>query len=141
MATSNRSAKPMVDVQATRSETQLYDRSLFDKELRDSRKLLLKILVLPLTYTTLLMWACLSLYWGSTTSDSLHKLTTYAVNMDDGAFGQQMIKGVETSLKMSGNSLGWRFDDTIHLDASSRKLVTDEQAWAVVQSPSPLLLS
>ncbi len=112
----------------------LYSRSLFDMELRDSSKLLIKTLVLPLVYTSLLMWACLSLYWGSTLYSSLGGLTVYSINLDDGPFGQQITEGIrKTAKNTSFNNLGWQFVTSINSDEASRQLLLDERAWAVVQ--------
>lgn len=118
---------------ATEPENTLYNRSLFDPELRGSRKLLIQTLVLPITYTSLLMWGCLSLYWGSTVSSNLHKLTVYAIDLDGGQFGQQMLQGINASITNPPRDLGWRFDNGVISDAMSKHLVLNEQAWAVVQ--------
>jgi len=120
--------------QPTEPEKTLYNRSLFDPELCGNRKLLIKTLVLPVVYTSLLMWGCLSLYWGSTVSSNLNKLTVYAIDLDGGEFGQQMLQGINASIKDPAHSLGWRFDGTVTSDAASKHLVLNEQAWAVVQS-------
>ena len=84
---------------------QLYGRSLFDAELRTSRKLLISTLLLPIVYTSLLMWACLSLYWGSTTYTSLQKLSVHAIDLDGGTFGHQMIAGLKKSAQNSREGL------------------------------------
>jgi hypothetical protein len=80
------------------------------------------------------MWGCLSLYWGSTVDSNLNKLSVYAIDLDGGAFGQQMLQGINASIKVPARSLGWHFDSTITSDAMSKHLVLNEQAWAVVQS-------
>ena len=123
-------------LQDTREEPQqqLYQRSLFDTALRSSRKLLLKTYVLPIVYTSLLMWACLSLYWGSITYTSLRKLSVYAINLDDGSFGRQMITGIESAANEDPAGLGWHFDPAVKSASMSQELVIDEKAWAVVQS-------
>lgn len=123
--------------QATEPEKTLYNRSIFDPELRGSQKLLLKTLVLPVVYTSLLMWGCLSLYWGSTVSSNLNKLTVYAIDLDGGDFGRQMLQGINASITNLPHDLGWRFDNTIVSDAMAKHLVLNEQAWAVVQSTPP----
>jgi hypothetical protein len=120
--------------QATEPEKRLYNRSLFDPELHGSRKLLIKTLVLPVLYTSLLMWGCLSLYFGSTVDSNLNKLSVYAIDLDGGEFGQQMLQGINASIKTTVHSLGWHFDNTVTSDSMSRHLVLNEQAWAVVQS-------
>ena len=123
--------------QATEPENKLYNRSLWDPELRGSRKLLINTLVLPVVYISLLMWGCLSLYWGSTVDSNLNKLSVYAIDLDGGDFGQQMLQGINASITNPAHSLGWHFDNTVTLDAMSKHLVLNEQAWAVVQSKFP----
>ena len=129
-------AKNSVAIEATTMEPQetvLYSKSFFSKELRTSRKLLLYSLLIPLVYETLTIWGTASLYYGSTTSTSLNRLTVYAVDLDGASFGQQMTGAIRASLNSTPNPLGWQFDDSVNSDAMSRELVTDEQAWAVVQ--------
>jgi hypothetical protein len=127
------SKSPTIQDKPMEPQVELYNRSFFDRELRASRKLLLKIYCLPLLYTAILMWTCLSLYWGSTVSSSVNGITVYAVNLDDGRFGQQMLGGIQAQLATNPNNLGWIFDPTINSDAASRELVINEDAWAVVQ--------
>ncbi|MCJ1431925.1 hypothetical protein MMC27_001281 [Xylographa pallens] len=114
-------------------ETVLYSKSFFSKELSTSRKLLLYSLLIPLLYETLTIWGTTSLYYGSTTSTSLNRLTVYAVDLDGASLGQQMTGAIKASLNSIPNPLGWQFDDSVNSDAMSRDLVTDEQAWAVIQ--------
>ena len=45
----------------TIEDTPLYNYSFFDEGFRSSRKLLLPVLLLPLVFTSLSMWGCLSL--------------------------------------------------------------------------------
>jgi hypothetical protein len=92
--------------QATEPGKKLYNRFIFDKELHGSPKLLVKTLVLPVVYTSLLMWGCLSLYWGSTVNSNLNKLSVYAIDLDGGAFGQQMLHGINASIKAPAHGLG-----------------------------------
>ncbi|MCJ1386475.1 hypothetical protein MMC17_009601 [Xylographa soralifera] len=114
-------------------ETVLYSKSFFAKELRKSRKLLVFSLLIPLLYETLTIWGTASLFYGSTTSTSLKRLTIYAVDLDGGFLGQEMLEGIRASLNSTPNPLGWQFDDSVNSDVMSRELVTDEQAWAVIQ--------
>jgi hypothetical protein len=115
-------------------QQELYGRSLLDPALRSSRKLLLSTLILPIIYTSLLMWACLSLYWGSTTYTSLQKLSVYAINLDDGDFGRQMITNIRAAASEDPAGLGWHFESSEKSANMSQELVLDERAWAVVQS-------
>ena len=119
--------------QTTEPEKKLYNRSLWDPELRGSWKLLVKTLVLPVAYTSLLMWSTLSLWLGSTVNSNLNKLSVYAVDLDGGEFGQQVLQGINGSILIPAHSLDWHFDDAITSDAMSKLLVLNEQAWAVVQ--------
>ena len=114
-------------------EKVLYSKSFFSKDLRTSRRLLLYSLLIPLIYETLTIWGTASLYYGSTTSTSLNRLTVHAVDLDGGFLGQRMTGAIKASLTSAPNPLGWQFDDSVKSDAMSRELVTDEQAWAVVQ--------
>ncbi|MCJ1401876.1 hypothetical protein MMC11_005093 [Xylographa trunciseda] len=114
-------------------EPVLYSKSFFSKELRQSRRRLFCSLFVPLLYETLTIWGTASLYYGSTTSTSLSRLTVYAVDLDGASLGQQMTGAIRASLDSTANPLGWQFDDSVNSDARSRELVTDEQAWAVIQ--------
>ena len=113
---------------------ELYGRSLFDPELRTSRKLLISTLLLPIVYTSLLMWACLSLYWGSTTYTSLQKLSVHAIDLDGGTFGHQMIAGLKNSAQNSRDGLDWQFDVDDGSVGAAQNLVLDETVWAAVES-------
>ena len=113
---------------------QLYGGSLFDSALRGSRKLLLSTLVLPIIYTSLLMWVCLSLYWGSTTYTSLQKLSVYAINLDDGYFGQKMITNIRAAANQDPTGLDWHFESAVKSATMTQDLVLDEKAWAAIQS-------
>ena len=121
-------------------ETVLYDKSFFSKELRTSRRGLLFSFFIPLIYETLTIWGTASLYYGSTTSTSLGRLTVYAVDLDGGFLGQQMVGAIKASLNSNPNPLGWQFDDSVISDAMSRALVSGEQAWAVVQGKCVCIL-
>ncbi len=98
----------------------LYNHSFFDRELRTSRKLHIQTLVLPIVYTSLLMWACLSLYWGSTMSSNLDKLSGFAVILDGGPVGNQILQGINSTLHDRIHSLGWHIDGSLLSDASSK---------------------
>ena len=56
---------PVMEKQQAKAETTedvpLYNYSFFDEGFRSSRKLLLPVLLLPLVFTSLSMWGCLSL--------------------------------------------------------------------------------
>jgi hypothetical protein len=58
----------------------------------------------------------------------------YAIDLDGGAFGQQMLQGINASIINPAHSLGWHFGNAVKSDADSKHLVLNEQAWAVVQS-------
>lgn len=112
----------------------LYTQDFFDQDFRAQRKLLLPTLILPLAYTTLLMWACLSLYWGSLIPNNyLGKLTVYAIDLDGAFLGHQILSGINDSITTSSNHMNWKFGDPTNL--GSRRLLEDERAWAVVEGP------
>lgn len=134
MSVEEHSKEAMLQDNTEEPQQQLYERSLFDIAARSSRKLLLRTLVLPIMYTSLLMWACLSLYWGSTTYTSLRKLSVYAINLDDGTFGRKMITDIKLAANEDPAGLGWRFESAVKSANMSQELVIDEKAWAVVQS-------
>jgi hypothetical protein len=134
MSVEEHNKEAMLQNNTEEPQQQLYGRSLFDTALRSSRKLLLRTLVLPIMYTSLLMWACLSLYWGSTTYTSLRKLSVYAINLDDGTFGRQMITDIKFAANEDPAGLGWQFKSAVKSATMSQELVIDEKAWAVVQS-------
>lgn len=134
MSVEEHSKEAMLQDNTEEPQQQLYRHSLFDTALRSSRKLLLRTLVLPIMYTSILMWACLSLYWGSTTYTSLRKLSVYAINLDDGAFGRQMITDIKFAANEDPAGLGWQFESAVKSATMSQELVMDEKAWAVVQS-------
>lgn len=133
MSVEEHSKEAMLQDNTEEPQQQLYRHSLFDTALRSSRKLLLRTLVLPIMYTSILMWACLSLYWGSTTYTSLRKLSVYAINLDDGAFGRQMITDIKFAANEDPAGLGWQFESAVKSATMSQELVMDEKAWAVVQ--------
>ncbi len=122
-------------VLAAAEEYSLYTHSLWGPGFASSRRLLLLVLIQPLVYTSLLMLAVLSLYFGSLgTNNNLPKLTVYAIDLDGGFLGSQVIAGVQMAVKLS-NALDWRFDPNITSSTMSESLVLEERAWAVVQGP------
>lgn len=111
----------------------LYNASFFSEEFRSSRKQLIRILLLPLIYTALLMWGCLSLYFGSlVSSTNFTKLSIYAIDLDGGFLGQQVMAGIRKQVGQSG-ALDWHFEDSVNSPSLSQHLVIEERAWAVVQ--------
>lgn len=112
----------------------LYSQSFFSKEMRTGRRLLFPTFVLPLLYTSLLMWACLSIYWGSLIpGDNITKLTVMAVDLDRGFLGDKIVQGIHAHMKQTPNHLNWVFNDLIKSDDHSKALLLDERAWAVLQ--------
>ncbi|KAI9838447.1 MAG: hypothetical protein M1838_004598 [Thelocarpon superellum] len=128
-------AETMPDIELEPMEaTPLYRHSFFSEEMRESRKQLTATLILPLVYTSLLMWACLSLYWASLLpSNNLNKLTVVAVDLDHGFLGAQVMQGIQGAASPSPDHLNWIIGDGITSSADSESVVLDEQAWAVVQ--------
>lgn len=116
----------------------LYNASFFSEEYRSSRKQLIRILLLPLIYTALLMWGCLSLYFGSlVSSTNFTKLSIYAIDLDGGFLGQQVMAGIRKQVGQPG-ALDWHFEDPIASSTIPQQLILEERAWAVVQGqPTP----
>ena len=124
--------------ETTETSVQLYNRSLFDKQLRDSWKSLYDILLLPLLYTTLLFWACLCLYWGSTVSNDLSRIPVAVVNLDNGDFGRDLVQSVSSFSGHLNNTLDWNFDHSVSSEEQATELLLREKVWAVVQGTIPL---
>ena len=73
-------------------------------------------------------------YFGSlVTNNNLVKLEVYAIDLDHGFLGNQVIDGIKAA-QSSGESLDWRFDASVTSSSMSQDLVLDERAWAVLQS-------
>jgi hypothetical protein len=127
-------ARVSVEAKEDAAFPSLYNRSFWSKDFGPTRRLSLQTYLLPVLYTSLLMWACLSFYWGSLLpNNNLTKLTVYAVDLDGGFLGKQVIAGIQDSIAETPNHLKWHFDGTITTDAASRELVTQEHAWGIVQ--------
>lgn len=114
--------------------TRLYQYSLWDKEMRKHRGKIWPLIGLPLIYTSILMWTCLSLFWGSLVGNNdLGRLTVALVNLDHGFVGEAIVAGVKASTIRDVNHLDWRFVDSLHQESQSRDLVLDEAVWAVLR--------
>lgn len=114
--------------------TYLYKFSFFDPEFRPQRRKLLYILSVPLFFTLVLMWAGVSLFFGSLpASPILNRLDVYVIDLDHGFLGTQIINGIIASFQAQPNGLQWSFDAAITSPADAQALVLDERAWAVVQ--------
>ena len=113
---------------------ELYQHYLWDDYFKDQRGALLKSLLYPLVYTILLMWLCLSIFWGSligNNQDSRIRVTF--VNLDSGGFlGEELAEGLRSSLSRPGTHFDWHFDDAILDDSHARSAVTEEKTWAVL---------
>ena len=130
---------PESETAASAADESLYNTSFFHPSFASSRKQLIGLLVLPLIYTSLLMLGCLSLYFGSLISNNnLSKLSVYAVDLDGGLLGQQIIAGIKKSQAVTPAGLDWRFDTTINDTVLSQETVLDERAWAVLESNASL---
>ena len=126
------------DNQTREPQIQPYSRSFFDKDLQESRKSLRSLLILPMLYTTLLFWACLSLYWGSTVSSSLNKLSVSVTSLDDGSFGQNLLESIQTNSEQLVNTVNWHLDQNLLSDSGTRERVINEHIWASIQGiPQP----
>jgi hypothetical protein len=117
------------------SAEQLYSRTFWSGAMAAERRTLLQSLFLPLLYTSLLMWACLSLFWGSlTTNNHLTKLKATVVNREgeSGVLGPAIVAAISNA----HNSLDWQIVDGGHPDLAKR-LVLNEDVWATVESVTP----
>ena len=126
----------------TETQTLLYRYNFWDKEMRPHRQSLIAVLFVPLFLTTLLMWVCLSIYWGSLVPSSSSKLLTVTVtNLDvGGEFGAGVIAAIQIANQAKGNTIKWLFDSNIESVNDSRGLIVEEKTWGAVLSMSPLFL-
>jgi hypothetical protein len=94
------------------TETVLYRYGFWDKEMRPHRRSLIEVLFVPLFLTTLLMWVCLSIYWGSLVpSSSSDPLTVTVTNLDvRGEFGAGVVAAIHVASQAKGNTVKWLFD-------------------------------
>ena len=124
--------KPM---SAPGGEPSLYQHSFWHKDMAVHRKSLIGTLILPLIYTSISMWICLSLFWGSLLeNNNLSKLKVEFVNLDKGGFvGDTLFQEVQAAVAKQTNHFQWNFDSSSQSDADSRQLVLDEAVWAVLQ--------
>ena len=121
---------------STSASPQLYRHTFFSVEGATARKALVPSLILPLIYNSILLWACLALFFGSLLKNNdVSRINIMALNLDDGPFGEAVIKGIERSLEGTGPHLKWVFDSRkVGLDDDwSRELVLSEKTWAVLQ--------
>ena len=117
------------------SAEQLYSRTFWSGAMAAERRILLQSLFLPLLYTSLLMWACLSLFWGSlTTNNDPAKLKVTVINREseNGVLGPAIVAAISNA----HNSLNWHIVDGGHPDLAKR-LVLNEDVWATVESMTP----
>jgi hypothetical protein len=118
------------------SEEQLYSQTFWSGGMAAERRIMLQSLFLPLLYTSLLMWACLSLFWGSlTTNNDLGKLKATVINLesDSGVLGPAVIAAISNA----HNSLDWHIENGGQAGLA-RSLVLSEDVWATVESVAPL---
>ena len=123
------------DVADHGSAEQLYSRTFWSEAMAAERRILLQGLFLPLLYTSLLMWACLSLFWGSlTTNNHLAKLKATVVNRE-GESGV-LSPAIVAAISNAHDSLDWHIADGGHPDLA-KTLVLNEDVWATVESVTP----
>lgn len=114
----------------------LYTHKFWSTDMAIERQKLVQTLLLPLLYTSLLMWACLSLFWGSLlTANDLGRLPVALVNPDNanGFLGDAVIAGLPGAA--SPNALAWKVYSSTSLGEAER-LVLTESVWAAVESKS-----
>ena len=127
---------------STAADIALYQHAFWDKEVAPKRKLLISLLLLPLLYTTLLMWLCLSIYWGSLVdSNNVGKIKVLVANLDTGNFlGDQIAAGIQNDIATNTNHLDWEIDSSLQSAADCQNAISDEQAWAILFSTVPTSL-
>jgi hypothetical protein len=111
---------------------QLYSQKFWSPAMTAERRSLLQTLFLPLLYTSLLMWACLSLFWGSLTTNShLSKLKATIINREgeNGVLGPAIIAAVSNA----HDSLDWQVVSAGQPDLA-KGLILNEDVWATVES-------
>lgn len=114
-------------------EAELYSQMFWSVGMAPQRKMLLQTLLLPLLYTSILMWGCLSLYWGSLlTNNKLDKLDVLVVNREDnsGILGPAIVAG--TASQAGPNSLHWIVGNAM-TPRYAEELVRQEAVWAAVE--------
>ena len=121
------------DIATSHDEVELYSQTFWSVSMASDRKKLLQTLFLPLLYTSILMWACLSLYWGSLlTNDKLDKLEVLVVNEEDqsGLLGPAIV--AETASQIGQESLRWIIGNS-SAPQYAEDLVRQETVWAAVE--------
>jgi hypothetical protein len=135
--TRNRPSTTVKEVADPTSTTpSLYQHTFFSREAIAARKALIPALILPIFYNALLLWACLSLFFGSLLGSSdISHIRVAAINLDDGFFGTALIDGIKGRLDTPGPQLQWNFADKNMGNeiAWSRNMVLEEKAWAVLE--------
>lgn len=127
-------SEPTANSPARAQEITWYQYGFWDRRMRADRQKLMPVLILPLTSLTLLMWACLSLYWGSLlTNNIVTKTRVDIVNLDTGDLGTQIVTGIQTAKLAASNQLDWRFNDASLSVEDCKELVLSESTWAVVR--------
>jgi hypothetical protein len=133
MLNTTQATKLPIQHEETASPTpQLYRHTFFSSQGAAARKALVPALVLPLIYNAVLLWACVSLFFGSLlNSNDVSKIGVVAVDLDHGSFGEGVLAGIRGSLEREGKYLKWIF--STGSDVWSKSMVLEEEAWAVLQ--------
>ncbi|KAG8694144.1 hypothetical protein FRC09_010034, partial [Ceratobasidium sp. 395] len=112
--------------------------ALFDPKIAHLRKIYTRILLGTLALTIVMMWICVSVYWGSLARSATHapSLKTWVIDKDGGEVGQAVVQGLlATTQSGTKQHLGWRQIPADQVDDVAYAIV-DEQAWgAVVVNP------
>ena len=123
---------PIQHEEAASPTPQLYCHTFFSSQGAAARKALIPALVLPLIYNAVLLWACVSLFFGSLlNSNDVSKIGVVVIDLDDGSFGEGVLAGIRGSLEREGKHLKWVF--SAGSDVRSKSMVLEEEAWAVLQ--------
>ncbi|KAG8759872.1 hypothetical protein FRC12_009674 [Ceratobasidium sp. 428] len=112
--------------------------TVFDPKIAHLRKIYTRILLGTLALTIVMMWICVSVYWGSLARSATHapSLKTWVIDKDGGEVGQAVVQGLlATTQSGTKQHLGWRQIPADQVDDVAYAIV-DEQAWgAVVVNP------
>ncbi|KAL7414561.1 hypothetical protein BDY24DRAFT_385658 [Mrakia frigida] len=116
---------------------QKFSHGFFDPEVAPLRKVYFKIVGMMAIVTILVMWACLSFYWGSLWAQKEHayRLKTCVVDYDnDSLVSRAVITAIDASNAGPPPHLGWQVVSGEQYDSVEKieALLVDEKAWAAV---------
>lgn len=131
----NKSGDVVANLASHSAEGDWYQYGFWDKEMHTYRGQLTAVLILPLVYTTLLMWICLSIFWGSLVSNNdITKIKISVANFDiGGSLGAAVVNGIRASSIANPDQLDWQFDSSLRSTIDCQNAILEESVWAVLQ--------